>query len=108
MTMRASPHLNPLPGGEEIPGTGNVLRTTGPLASPLVTKSTPATKEDLRSFFDHLERELDAVDFWKVADKKPKMWLNLRNVFARGDLTEQEVRSLHGVVAALREGTRHE
>jgi tRNA/rRNA methyltransferase len=56
----------------------------------------------MQSLFDHLERELDAVDFWKVADKKPKMWLNLRNIFSRAHLTEQEVRSLHGVIAELR------
>jgi tRNA/rRNA methyltransferase len=79
------------------------FNTTGPLASPIVHKSEFATKEDLATFFDHLERELDAVDFWKVMEKKPKMWLNLRNVFTRANLTEQEVRSLHGVVAALRE-----
>lgn len=78
--------------------------TTGPDASPLAPRSPPATKADMQSLFDHLERELDAVDFWKVADKKPKMWINLRNIFARNDLTDQEVRTLHGVIAALKEG----
>jgi len=78
---------------------------TGRDASPVVHKSPFATKEELQVFFDHLERELDAVDFWKVADKKPKMWLNLRNIFARASLTEQEVRTLHGVVAGLRENS---
>jgi tRNA/rRNA methyltransferase len=77
--------------------------TTGPDASPVVHKSAFATKEEIQVLFDHLERELDAADFWKVADKKPKMWLNLRNIFARANLTDQEVRSLHGVIAALRE-----
>jgi len=77
-------------------------RTTGPLASPIVHKSEFATKAELQTFFDHLERALDDADFWKVAEKKPKMWLNLRNVFTRASLTEQEVRSLHGVVAALK------
>ena len=75
--------------------------TTGPLASPLVHKSEFATKDDMQVLFDHLERSLDAVDFWKVADKKPKMWMNLRNIFTRADLTEQEVRTLHGVIAEL-------
>jgi tRNA/rRNA methyltransferase len=69
----------------------------------LVHKSPFASKDELRVLFDHLERELDAVDFWKVEDKKPKMWLNLRNIFARASLTDQEVRTLHGVIAALRE-----
>ena len=85
-------------------GEAHELRgTTGPDASPLVPKGEAATKEDMQVLFDHLERELDAVDFWKVDDKKPKMWLNLRNIFARASLTGQEVRSLHGVIACLRE-----
>jgi tRNA/rRNA methyltransferase len=78
--------------------------TTGPAASPLVHKSPLATKEELQTFFEHLERELDAADFWKVVEKKPKMWLNLRNIFARNDLTQQEVRTLHGVIAVIKEG----
>ncbi len=77
--------------------------TTGPQASPVAHKSEFATKEDLQVLFDHLERELDAIDFWKVADKKPKMWLNLRNIFTRNALTQQEVRTLHGVIAELRD-----
>jgi tRNA/rRNA methyltransferase len=70
-----------------------------------VHKSDFATKEELQVFFDHLERALDAADFWKVAAKKPKMWMNQRNIFTRADLTEQEVRSLHGVIAALKESS---
>lgn len=69
----------------------------------LIHKSPFATKEELQVLFDHLERELDATDFWKVPEKKTKMWLNLRNIFARASLTDQEVRTLHGVIASLRE-----
>jgi tRNA/rRNA methyltransferase len=64
-------------------------------------KSEFATKAELQGFFGHLERRLDAADFWKVAEKKPKMWINLQNIFTRASLTEQEVRTLHGVIAAL-------
>lgn len=80
--------------------------TTGPESSSLGEKNPPATKQELQGFLDRLERELDAVDFWKVDDKKPKMWLNLRNIFTRNELTEQEVRTLHGVMAELIRG-RH-
>lgn len=66
-------------------------------------KSELATKKDLQGLFDHLERRLDEVDFWKVAEKKPKMWMNLQNIFLRTGLTEQEIRTLHGVIAALGE-----
>ncbi len=61
----------------------------------------PATKEELYGFFDHLERELDQAGFFKTADKKPGMMRNIRNLYARAELTEQEVRSLRGMVASL-------
>ncbi|MGH6819971.1 MAG: RNA methyltransferase, partial [Methylocella sp.] len=61
----------------------------------------PATKEELLGFFDHLERELDEAGFFKTADKKPGMMRNIRNLYARAQLTEQEVRSLRGMVASL-------
>ena len=68
----------------------------------LMTPDTrPATKEELYGFFDHLENELDAAGFFKTADKKPGMLRNIRNLFARAELTEQEVRSLRGMVASL-------
>jgi tRNA/rRNA methyltransferase len=61
----------------------------------------PATKDELYGFFQHLETELDAAGFFKTADKKPGMVRNIRNLFARAELTEQEVRSLRGMVASL-------
>ena len=61
----------------------------------------PATKEELFGFFDHLERELDIAGFFKTDDKKPGMLRNIRNLFGRADLTEQEVRSLRGIVSSL-------
>lgn len=60
-----------------------------------------ATKEELYGFFDHLERELDEAGFFKTEDKKPGMLRNIRNLYARAALTEQEVRSLRGMVASL-------
>lgn len=72
-----------------------------PVTCNLVHKSEFATKEDLQGFLDHLERRLDEVDFWKVYEKKAKMWINLQNIFTRSSLTEQEIRTLHGVIAAV-------
>jgi tRNA/rRNA methyltransferase len=60
-----------------------------------------ATKEELYGFFEHLERELDAAGFFKTADKKPGMLRNIRNLYSRAGLTEQEVRSLRGMIASL-------
>jgi len=61
----------------------------------------PATKEELFGFFDHIERELDIAGFFKTEDKKPGMLRNIRNLFGRAELTEQEVRSLRGIVSSL-------
>ena len=60
-----------------------------------------ATKEELYGFFEHLERELDAAGFFKTADKKPGMLRNIRNLYSRAELTEQEVRSLRGMISSL-------
>jgi len=61
----------------------------------------PATKETLLQFYEHLERELDESGFFRVAEKRPGMVRNIRNMFARADLTLQEVRTLHGIVHEL-------
>jgi tRNA/rRNA methyltransferase len=68
----------------------------------LVTnRSEPATKAALHGFFGHLEAELDDTGFFPVPEKRPSMVRNIRNVFERANLTAQEVRTLHGIVARL-------
>jgi tRNA/rRNA methyltransferase len=54
----------------------------------------------------HLEGELDACGFLRVTEKRPVMVRNLRNIFVRAGLTEQEVRTLRGVIACLTSGPR--
>ncbi|MEQ8267854.1 MAG: RNA methyltransferase [Parvibaculum sp.] len=64
-------------------------------------QTRPANKEELVGFFNHLEGELDRFGFLKPPEKRPSMIRNLRNMFQRAGLTEQEVRTLRGIVAAL-------
>jgi tRNA/rRNA methyltransferase len=64
----------------------------------------PATKEEVVMFYEHLEKELDASGFLRVEDKRPSMVRNIRNIFARIDLTFQEIQTLRGVVAFLSQG----
>jgi len=64
-------------------------------------QTRPANKDELLGFFLHLEGELDRFGFLKPPEKRPSMVRNLRNMFQRTRLTEQEVRTLRGVVAAL-------
>lgn len=69
-------------------------------------KTRPATKAELQHFFDHLERELEAHGFFTTPELKPSMVQNLRNALLRGQWSEQEVRTWHGVVTALARNAR--
>ncbi len=61
----------------------------------------PASQDKVIGFYEHLEDELTTSGFFKTDEVKPTMVRNLRNVFARAELTEQEVRTLRGVVSSL-------
>ncbi|HEX2556076.1 MAG TPA: RNA methyltransferase [Microvirga sp.] len=63
-------------------------------------QARPATREMVTSFFDYLEGELDAVGHFPE-DKRPVMVRNLRDIFLRFGMTEQDVRTLRGVVRSL-------
>lgn len=63
--------------------------------------SRPATKAELINFFERFEQALDASGFLRPPEKRPSMVRNLRDIFTRADLSDQEVRSLHGVISAL-------
>ena len=67
----------------------------------VIPDSFPANKKDLISFFNHLERALDDSGFLKPLEKKPTMMMNIRNIFNRSNLTDQEVKTLRGVITAL-------
>ena len=60
-----------------------------------------ASAGELHNFFEHLEQELDAAEFFRVAEKRAGMVQNLRAMLARTRLRRHEVRTLHGVVSAL-------
>jgi len=62
---------------------------------------TPASAEDMRRLFEHLETELDAVGYLWPPEKRPTMVRNIRNIFQRAALTEQEVRTLRGMIKDL-------
>ncbi len=71
----------------------------------LVTHETRvATKRELENFLRHLVAELDACGFLDNLPKRPGMVRNLRHFLLRGEATEQELRTLHGVVTELARG----
>ncbi len=63
--------------------------------------SRPATKAELTNFFEHLEEELVKNGFLRNHESRPSMVRNLRSLFQRANCTEQELRTLHGVVTAF-------
>lgn len=80
-------------------------RTNAPPSSMTMPKETRhARKEEMMGLFQHLECELDACGFLRVVEKRPIMVRNLRNLLGRAQLTEQEVRTLRGVITCLVSG----
>ena len=89
-------------------GTGTLGRVTTyeePVSSGLnLGEERIAAKEELLGFFDHLESELDRLGFFNPLEKRPSVVQNLRTMFTRMALTQQEVRTLRGIVATLSKG----
>jgi tRNA/rRNA methyltransferase len=69
-------------------------------------KSGPVGKEQLFAFFGDLERELEKVEFFRPPEKRETMSINLRNIFTRMQLTQQDVQTLHGVIMSIAEGRK--
>lgn len=67
----------------------------------LMSDSPPAPVETREFFFTRLESELEDAGFFYPEHLGPTMKRNLRTLFTRAGLTDQEVQSLHGVVKAL-------
>lgn len=61
----------------------------------------PASKEQLVGLFEHIEGELDDAGFFKTAEKRPTVVQNLRTMLSRATFSDQEVRTLRGVIASL-------
>lgn len=69
--------------------------------SPELTTHIPAPMEEFEGFLRQLEAHLDAINFWKVAEKKPKMRQNLRHLFLRAQPSSSEVQTLRGIVSSF-------
>jgi TrmH family RNA methyltransferase len=72
----------------------------------MTNESGVATKGELGNFMVHLVDQLDACGFLRNAPKRPGMVRNLWHLFQRGEVTQQELRTLHGVVTELAIGRR--
>jgi tRNA/rRNA methyltransferase len=71
---------------------------------PTRTRATiarPASRFELTGLFEHLERELDAAQFLFPPEKKETMVRNIRAMLLRSHLSDQEVRTIRGMIVAL-------
>ena len=76
-------------------------------ARTLMTNETRiATKGELENFLTRLVDQLDACGFLDNMPKRPGMVRNIRHFFQRGEVTQQELRTLHGIVTELATGRR--
>ncbi len=77
-----------------------------PPRSLMTNESQVATKGKLDNFLTHLVDQLDACGFLRNLPKRPGMVRNIQHLFQRGEVTDQELRTLHGVVTELAIGRR--
>ena len=80
--------------------------SAGDLPFTMPEKSPPAPKQQFDAFFADLERELEKVEFYRPADKRDTMSINLRNIFTRMAPTQQDIRTLHGVIMSIAQGRK--
>jgi len=77
-----------------------------PARQLLTHKTEVATKAELDQLLEHLVDQLDACGFLRNAPKRPGMVRNIRHLFQRGEVTKQEIQTLHGVITGLSLGRR--
>ena len=64
--------------------------------------SFPAVQNDINNFITRLENDLEERRFFRSEDLRATMRRNIQNIFTRADISDQELRTLHGVLSALR------
>lgn len=67
-----------------------------------IGESRPATRNEIDILIERLGRGLDAGGFFRSPDMRPTVMRNIRNLFQRADLTDQDIRTLHGITESLR------
>lgn len=91
--------------GSKAASLGRVTNYETPLASGFnMGADRLATYAEMEGLFEHLETELVRLGFFNPIDKRGPVMRNLRSAFLRMQATEQEVRTLRGIVATLAHG----
>ncbi|MCI5060429.1 MAG: RNA methyltransferase [Alphaproteobacteria bacterium] len=61
----------------------------------------PASHEIWDELMQRLESELKTHNFFRTPDMQPTMMRNIRNLFSRAQMSEQETKTMHGIISAL-------
>ncbi|MCH9807565.1 MAG: RNA methyltransferase [Alphaproteobacteria bacterium] len=86
-------------------GGGTLGRVTT-FERPVITglqygKDSPAKRDELLGFFEHLEADLDRANFFRPAQRRELSVRAIRTMFYRMGATSHEVRTLRGILKAL-------
>jgi tRNA/rRNA methyltransferase len=60
-----------------------------------------APGSEWEGMYGQLEQYLDEAAYFRVAEKKPVMWQNLRNMLQRSAMNSQELRTFRGMLRSL-------
>lgn len=72
------------------------------LAETMPEGDSPLAKQaEVIELVERLEGELETRKFFRNPDMRPTLMRNIRNIFTRSELSEQETRTLHGIISAL-------
>lgn len=63
--------------------------------------SIPASGEKTAELYSRLESELAAHKFFRTPEMRPTMMNNIRSMFSRMQMTEQETKTFHGIISCL-------
>jgi len=67
-------------------------------------KSRPANKDEFQNFFKRLDVLLEESGYYTSDEMRPTIMRNLQTMLQRAEMTEQEIRTWHGVIKALAKG----
>ena len=107
ITIPVDPKFRSLNLGQAVIVTAYEWRTAvldGPPMAFEKNRALPAGQAALQGLYGQLEGELEAAGFFHPPQKTPSMTNNLRAIFARAGLSDQEVSTLRGVITALSRG----
>jgi len=106
LTIPVDPRFHSLNLAQAVSITAYEWRLTVMDAAPakFLGVAPPATQQAMIGLYEQLEDELETSGFFFPPENKPSMVRNLRVALGRARFTDQETRTLRGVITALVRG----